>query len=309
MPCTHEKVGTHKPEWLKIKLHNDPRYAAVAALVRRHDLHTICSSGRCPNISECWSRGTATFMIGGDVCTRACRFCATKSSASPAPLDAAEPERIARSVQLMGLRHAVITSVDRDDLPDGGAAHWAETVRAIRTLNPETTIELLIPDFSGDTGLLDVVLDAGADIVGHNLETTARLTPTVRDRRASYDTSLHVLRYVAARGAALGRDDLAKSALMVGLGETFDEVLGALDDLAEAGVRRMTIGQYLQPTPKHYPVAEYVHPDTFARYEAAAVERGIVYTESGPLVRSSYMADRLAPKMQRPLDTLTAREG
>lgn len=309
MPCTHEKVGTHKPEWLKIKLHNDPRYAAVAALVRRHDLHTICSSGRCPNISTCWSRGTATFMIGGDVCTRACRFCATKSSASPAPLDPAEPQRIARSVQLMELRHAVITSVDRDDLPDGGAAHWAETVRAIRALNPNTTIELLIPDFSGDTGLLDVVLDAGADIVGHNLETTARLTPTVRDRRASYDTSLHVLRYIAARGVDLGRDDLAKSALMVGLGETCDEVLGALDDLAAAGVRRMTIGQYLQPTSRHYPVAEYVHPDIFARYAAAAVEREIIHTESGPLVRSSYMADRLAPKVSRPLNTLTAQKG
>lgn len=302
MPSNHEKVGTHKPEWLKVKLHNDPRYADVAATVRRHDLHTICASGRCPNISECWSRGTATFMIGGDTCTRACRFCATKSSARPLPLDIHEPVKIARSVQLMGLRHAVITSVDRDDLTDGGAAHWAATVQAIRELNPETTIELLIPDFSGQTEHLDIILNAGADIVGHNLETVRRISPELRDRRASYDTSLNVLRNIASRGG-----DLAKSAIMVGLGETFDEVLRTLDDLAGAGVRRMTIGQYLQPTPRHYPVAEYVHPDVFEQYKDAAVERGILYTESGPLVRSSYMADRLAPtaaKMHKPLSSL-----
>lgn len=302
MPSNHEKVGTHKPEWLKVKLHNDPRYADVAATVRRHDLHTICASGRCPNISECWSRGTATFMIGGDTCTRACRFCATKSSARPLPLDIHEPVKIARSVQLMGLRHAVITSVDRDDLTDGGAAHWAATVQAIRELNPETTIELLIPDFSGQTEHLDIILNAGADIVGHNLETVRRISPELRDRRASYDTSLNVLRNIASRGG-----DLAKSAIMVGLGETFDEVLRTLDDMAGAGVRRMTIGQYLQPTPRHYPVAEYVHPDVFEQYKDAAVERGILYTESGPLVRSSYMADRLAPtaaKMHKPLSSL-----
>lgn len=307
MPSNDEKVCTHKPEWLKVKLHNDPRYAAVAATVRRHDLHTICASGRCPNISTCWSRGIATFMIGGDTCTRACRFCATKSSAHPSPLDMNEPVKIARSVQLMRLRHAVITSVDRDDLQDGGAAHWAKTVRAIRELNPDTTIELLIPDFSGQTELLDIILDAGADIVGHNIETVRRITPDVRDRRASYDTSLSVLRHISSYGIKQGRPNLAKSAVMVGLGESFDEVLGAMDDLAEAGVRRMTIGQYLQPTARHYPVAEYVHPDIFAKYKDAAVERGIIYTESGPLVRSSYMADRLAPtaaKMRKPLSSL-----
>ncbi len=309
MPSNHEQVGTHKPEWLKVKLHNDPRYADVAAIVRRHDLHTICSSGRCPNISTCWSRGTATFMIGGDTCTRACRFCATRSSAHPAPLDPDEPEKIARSVQLMGLRHAVITSVDRDDLADGGANHWAATVRAIRSLNPDTTVELLIPDFSGSLALLDIILNAGADIVGHNLETVSRLTPAVRDRRASYETSLDVLRHIAAFGLENGRPALAKSAVMVGLGESRDEVLRTLDDLAGAGVGRMTIGQYLQPTARHYPVAEYVHPDVFEAYKAAAEERGIVYVESGPLVRSSYMADRLAPKVRRPLHTLTVREG
>lgn len=309
MPSNHEKVGTHKPEWLKVRLHNDPRYAEVADIVRRHDLHTICASGRCPNISTCWSRGTATFMIGGGTCTRACRFCATPSSARPAPLDGNEPRKIARSVKLMGLRHAVITSVDRDDLADGGAEHWAETVRAVRELTPETTIELLIPDFSGDSSLLEVVLAAGADIVGHNLETVSRLTPVVRDRRASYETSLNVLRRIAAFGVESGEPALAKSALMVGLGEERDEVLRALDDLAEAGVRRMTIGQYLQPTARHYPVAEYVRPEVFEFYKSAAVERGITYVESGPLVRSSYMADRLAPKMRRPLHTLTTRKG
>lgn len=310
MPSNDEKVGTHKPEWLKVKLHNDPRYAAVAATVRRHDLHTICASGRCPNISECWSRGTATFMIGGDTCTRACRFCATKSSAHPFPLDIHEPAKVARSVQLMGLRHAVITSVDRDDLPDGGAAHWATIVRAIRELNPETTIELLIPDFSGSLSLLDTVLEAGADIVGHNIETVRRITPHVRDRRASYDTSLKVLRHISSYGNSRPQPQsyLAKSAVMVGLGESFDEVLGAMDDLAEAGVRRMTIGQYLQPTARHYPVAEYVPPDIFVKYKEAAVERGILYTESGPLVRSSYMADRLAPKAYRPLRALNVQE-
>lgn len=211
----------------------------------------------------------------------------------------------------MGLRHAVITSVDRDDLADGGANHWAATVQAIRELNPDTTIELLIPDFSGDTHLLDVILMAGADILGHNLETVRRITPAVRDRRASYDVSLSVLKHISAYGTSDHRPYLSKSAVMVGLGETYDEVLSAMDDLAEAGVKRMTIGQYLQPTARHYPVAEYVHPDIFAKYKAAAVERGILYTESGPLVRSSYMADRLAPKTHRPLSalTLTAQEG
>lgn len=308
MPSNHEKVGTHKPEWLKVKLHNDPRYADVAAVVRRHDLHTICSSGRCPNISTCWSRGTATFMIGGDTCTRACRFCATKSSAHPAPLDPNEPDKIAGSVQLMGLRHAVITSVDRDDLADGGAGHWAATVAAIREFNPDTTVELLIPDFSGQTELIDIILNAEADIVGHNLETVRRITPLVRDCRASYDTSLNVLRHISSYGNTYNAPYLAKSAVMVGLGESFEEVLRTLDDLAEAGVRRMTIGQYLQPTARHYPVAEYVHPDIFAAYKAAAEERGIVHTESGPLVRSSFMADRLAPKVRRPLETLTFPE-
>ncbi len=289
MPLTDEKIGVHKPEWLKIKLHNDPRYADVAALVRRHDLHTICSSGRCPNISECWGRGTATFMIGGDICTRSCRFCATRSG-RPLPLDSSEPIKLAQSVRTMGLRHCVVTSVDRDDLPDGGAGHWVNTVLAIRELNPDVTIELLIPDFDGDIGLLDSVLGAGAEVVGHNLETVRRLTPAVRSR-ARYEVSLRVLEYISKHGG-----ERAKSGIMVGLGERPDEVLGLLDDLAGAGVQRLTIGQYLRPTPGHYPVAEYVHPDLFLWYKEEAVSRGIRHTESGPLVRSSYRADRMAPK-------------
>ncbi len=288
MPSLHdEKVEQRKPHWLKIKLHNDPRYADVAALVRQHDLHTICSSGRCPNISECWGRGVATFMIGGDICTRSCRFCATRSG-RPFPLDHNEPVKIARSIRIMGLRHAVVTSVDRDDLPDGGAAHWAATVRAIRELNPATTIELLIPDFDGLTPQLDTVLEAGAEITGHNIETVERLTPQIRSR-AEYSRSLNVLKHIADSGLSE-----AKSGLMVGLGETQAEVLHTLDDLAAAGVQRITIGQYLQPTAKHWPVEKYVTPEQFERYRTAALERGITHTESAPMVRSSYMADQAA---------------
>ena len=283
----------HKPEWLKIKLHSNQRYADVASLVKQHDLHTICSSGCCPNISECWSRGTATFMIKGDICTRACKFCATKSG-KPLALDPDEPIKIARSVRIMGLSHAVVTSVDRDDLPDQGAAHWVATVEAVRRLNPETTIELLIPDFDGRVDLLDMVIDAGADIVGHNMETVREITPLVRSR-ASYDCSLDVLRYIGSRGAS------AKSGIMVGLGETPRQVIETLSDIAAAGVKRLTIGQYLQPTRAHYPVAEYIHPSQFEEYATRARELGIEFVESGPLVRSSYMADRLAPKRENPL--------
>lgn len=273
-----------KPEWLKIKLHRDPHYAQVSELVKEHSLHTICQSGKCPNISECWSRGTATFMIGGDVCTRSCRFCATKSG-RPASLDTNEPEKLARSIEIMGLRHAVITSVDRDDLPDGGAEHWARTVRAVRAKMPSTVIELLIPDFDAKPELLDVILEAGADIVGHNMETVREISPLVRSR-ARYETSLEVLRYLTAKGAD------TKSGLMVGLGETPEQVVATLGDLKQVGVLRVTLGQYLRPTEAHYPVAEYVHPDTFDYYRDQAEKLGFTHIESGPLVRSSYMADR-----------------
>lgn len=278
------KVAGRKPQWLKIKLHNTQGYAEVASIVKQHDLHTICSSGRCPNISECWSRGTATFMILGDICTRKCRFCAT-SSGKPLPIDPNEPIKIARSIRVMKLRHAVITSVDRDDLPDGGSAHWVQTINAIRKECPEVVIEVLIPDFDGRTELLDPIIATSVDIIGHNMETVEQITPLVRSR-AKYKTSLEVLRYISSQGKA------AKSGIMVGLGETEQQVRQTLSDLAQAGVRRVTIGQYLQPTAAHYPVAEYVHPDTFAHYKSQAIDLGFTHIESAPMVRSSYMAEQ-----------------
>lgn len=277
------KVAGRKPQWLKIKLHNTQGYAEVASLVKQHDLHTICSSGRCPNISECWSRGTATFMILGDICTRKCRFCAT-ASGRPLPIDKNEPIKVARSIRVMKLRHAVITSVDRDDLPDGGASHWVETINAIRKECPEVVIEVLIPDFDGRTELLDQIINTSVDIIGHNMETVEQITPLVRSR-AKYRTSLDVLRHISGSGKS------AKSGIMVGLGETKEQVVQTLKDMAEAGVRRATIGQYLQPTADHYPVSEYVHPDTFAYYKEVAKELGFTHIESAPMVRSSYMAE------------------
>lgn len=284
MPNLHDKANLPaKPRWLKIRLHRTAQFAEVERIVGRHGLHTICSSGRCPNKAECWSRRTATFMILGEVCTRSCRFCATQSG-RPLPPDGAEPEQVARSVKLMQLKHVVVTSVTRDDLPDGGAAHWAATVEAIRRLNHEATIELLIPDLDARPDLLDTVLAAGPDIVGHNIETVERLTPRVRSR-ATYATSLAALRHLAARGA------VTKSGLMVGLGEEDDEVLATLRDLRAAGVRIVTLGQYLRPSLEHYPVAEYITPEKFDWYRRKALEMGFDYCASAPLVRSSYLAD------------------
>lgn len=284
MPKPYDKV-THdiKPGWLKIKLPRGEAYTEVARLVERHGLHTICESGQCPNRAECWSRRTATFMILGDICTRSCKFCATRTG-KPLPPDPGEPERVAGSIKKMGLKHVVITSVDRDDLPDGGAAFWADVIRAVRRENPQTTIEVLIPDLYGRADLLDVVLDARPDIVGHNLETVERLTPMVRSR-AQYSTSLQTLRHIASRGA------VAKSGIMLGLGEYEEEVLAALDDLADAGCSIVTLGQYLQPTLGHLPVHEYVTPGKFAWWGDIARFRGFSYVASGPMVRSSYLAE------------------
>ena len=284
MPKPYDEVTVlKKPDWLKIKLHDTPAFAEVDRIVRRHSLHTICSSGMCPNKSECWSRRTATFMILGDVCTRNCRFCATETG-RPSQPDADEPQKIAESVALMGLRHVVVTSVTRDDLPDGGAAHWAQTVRAVKAKNRNATVELLIPDFDARPELLDVVLASKPDIIGHNIETVERLTPLVRSK-AKYRTSLSVLRYLSGHGA------VTKSGLMVGLGESDDEVLRALHDLREAGVDIVTLGQYLRPTLEHYPVAEYITPEKFEQYRHLALEAGFAYCASAPLVRSSYMAE------------------
>ena len=285
MPKLYDEVNVlKKPQWLKIRLHETASFAEVDRIVKQHGLHTICSSGMCPNKSECWSRRTATFMILGDICTRGCRFCATRTG-RPLPPDASEPEKVAESVSLMRLRHVVVTSVSRDDLPDRGAQHWADTVSAIRAKNPDATIELLISDFDASPELLDKVLASKPDIIGHNIETVERLTPEVRTR-ATYATSLRTLRYLAAAGATV------KSGLMVGLGETDEEVAKTLSDLREAGVRIVTIGQYLRPGMEQYPVAAYVTPQTFERYRRMALDMGFDFCASAPLVRSSYLADQ-----------------
>ena len=292
MPKLYDEVNVlKKPQWLKIRLHETASFAEVDRIVKQHGLHTICSSGMCPNKSECWSRRTATFMILGDICTRNCRFCATKSG-HPSPTDPDEPQKVAESVALMGLRHVVVTSVTRDDLPDGGAAHWAATTRAIRAKNPNATIELLIPDLDARHDLLDIVAASEPDIIGHNIETVERLTPLVRSR-AKYRTSLETLKYLGSRGA------VTKSGIMVGLGETDDEVGQTLRDLRDAGVRIVTLGQYLRPTLEHYPVAEYITPEKFDRYRQQALEMGFDYCASAPLVRSSYLADAALQSVKR----------
>lgn len=243
-----EMERVRKPEWLKINIGANERYTETKRIVESHCLHTICSSGRCPNMGECWGKGTATFMIGGDICTRSCKFCNTLTG-KPRPLDPEEPSHVAESVSLMKLSHAVVTSVDRDDLPDLGASHWAKTIREIKRLNPETTIEVLIPDFQGRRELVEQVIAAEPDIISHNMETVRRISPLVRSA-AHYDTSLEVLRQIAESGTT------TKSGIMVGLGETPQEVEELMDDLRRAGCHILTIGQYLQPSHKHYPVAE-----------------------------------------------------
>ena len=273
-----------KPEWLKIRLRGNEYFAETKRIVESHCLHTICTSGKCPNMGECWSRGTATFMIAGEICTRSCRFCNTLTG-KPLPLDPREPGRVAESVRLMQLKHAVVTSVDRDDLPDLGAGHWAATIQEIKAVNPGTSLEVLIPDFQGRLDLVDLVIDAHPEIISHNMETVRRISPTVRSA-AKYETSLAVLRHIAERGVT------AKTGIMVGLGETEEEVWELMDDVLNQGVRILTIGQYLQPSRKNIPVSEYIHPDQFAAYREKALEKGFRHVESAPLVRSSYHAEK-----------------
>ena len=293
MPKFYDKVNVlKKPQWLKIRLQSNEESAEVERIVREHSLHTICSSGLCPNKAECWRRRTATFMILGDICTRGCRFCATKTGIPLAP-DASEPEKLAESVRLMGLRHVVVTSVTRDDLPDGGAQHWAAVVEAVRRSNPDATIELLIPDLDARADLIEIVAASKPDIIGHNIETVERLTPLVRSR-AKYRTSLRTLEIISKQMGAV-----SKSGLMVGLGESDDEVLQTLRDLRDVGVEIVTLGQYLRPSLEHYPVAAYITPEKFEWYRLQALEMGFSYCASAPMVRSSYLADAALESVKR----------
>ncbi len=276
---------TRKPDWLKISLPQGEEYRKIRGLAKGNKLHTICESGRCPNLAECWGRGTATFMILGDICTRACKFCSVKSG-KPLAVDYEEPKRLADSIKQMNLRHCVITSVDRDDLRDGGASFWAKTIREVKKENPNTTLETLIPDFDGKGELIDIVIAERPNIVSHNMETVRRLTPQVRSR-AKYEVSLKTLKHIADSGVVK-----AKTGLMVGLGEKEEEVFETMDDILAAGCKILTIGQYLQPTRKQLQVVEYVTLEQFEKYKKVGLEKGFEFIESGPLVRSSYYAER-----------------
>ncbi len=281
----HHKTDVQRlARWLKVKMPGGGQYAAVKRVVETHHLHTICMSGRCPNIGDCWSRGTATFMILGDICTRSCRFCGVRTG-KPGQPDPDEPFRVGESVRLMKLKHCVITSVDRDDLEDGGAGHWVKTIGEIRKQNPGTTMEVLIPDFRGNQESLQQITACKPEVISHNLETVERLTPVVRSA-ANYRRSLRVLEFIALRGFA------AKSGIMLGLGETEKEVLRTMDDLIGVGCSVLTMGQYLRPSEKHYPVIEYPEPRVFDRYKNMALEKGFWAVESAPLVRSSFHAEK-----------------
>ena len=279
-----QETRTKKPKWLRVKLPIGENYRKVRSLVDEHKLHTICESGSCPNMGECWGEGTATFMILGNICTRSCGFCAVQTG-KPDAVDAFEPGRVANSVKIMGVKHAVITSVDRDDLKDGGSEIWAQTVRAIRQQSPQTTLETLIPDFAGKWENLQTIIDVAPEIVSHNLETVRRLTKQVRIQ-AKYDRSLEVLFRLKKGGMR------TKSGVMLGLGETEEEVIETMSDLRSVGVDVLTLGQYLQPTSKHLPISEFITPEQFDKLGKIGQEMGFRYVESGPLVRSSYHAEK-----------------
>ena len=278
-----------KPPWIRVRLGGGPGFHEVRRTVTEHRLNTVCQESHCPNIGECWSRGTATLMLMGSVCTRACRFCAVDTGNPNGWLDPDEPRHAAESVRLMGLKYVVLTSVDRDDLADGGAGHYAACVRAIKRLNPSTGVEALTPDFGGDHLAVETVVSSGVDVFAQNLETVERLTHPVRDVRAGYDQTLDVLRHAKVARSTV----LTKSSLMLGLGETDDEIRQAMDDLRDAGVDVLTLGQYLRPTANHLPVERWVHPDQFDAYRQDGLARGFTEVASGPLVRSSYRAERI----------------
>ncbi|GGZ64021.1 lipoyl synthase [Mesonia mobilis] len=274
-----------KPKWLRVKLPTGKKYTNLRKLVDKYDLHTICTSGSCPNMGECWSEGTATFMILGNVCTRSCGFCGVKTG-RPETVDWDEPEKVARSIKLMDIKHAVVTSVDRDDLKDMGSIIWAETVKAIRRMNPNTTLETLIPDFQGVERNIDRIVEVAPEVVSHNMETVKRLTREVRIQ-AKYDRSLAVLEYLKKQGI-----NRTKSGIMLGLGEKEEEVIQTLHDLRAADVDVVTIGQYLQPSKKHLPVQQFITPDQFKKYEEIGLDLGFRHVESSALVRSSYKAQK-----------------
>ncbi len=276
-------LAEKKPDWLKIRPPGGGRYFEIKQLLKTLKLHTVCEEAQCPNVAECWGGGTATVMLMGDVCTRGCRFCHVKSG-SPLALDAVEPKRVAEAISKLGLTYVVLTSVNRDDLADGGADHFAQTVEAIKIADNRILVEVLIPDFLGDAWALRRMATSGADVVAHNLETIERLTPRVRDGKASYTQSLSVLKFLRGTGVH------TKSSLMVGLGETANEIASAMDDLRSVGVEILTIGQYLRPSQWHLPVMEYVTPNRFLDYEKLGLDKGFSFVASGPLVRSSYRA-------------------
>jgi len=282
---TEVKKPTPKPKWLRVKLPTGKKYTELRGLVEKYDLHTICTSGSCPNMGECWTEGTATFMILGNTCTRSCGFCGVKTG-RPDTVDWDEPEKVARSIKIMNIKHAVVTSVDRDDLKDMGSILWAETVQAIRRLNPQTTLETLIPDFQGVTRNIDRIIAVKPEVVSHNMETVKRLTREVRIQ-AKYERSLEVLRYLKEQDI-----ERTKSGIMLGLGETEAEVLQTMNDLRSVGLDIVTIGQYLQPSKKHLPVKEFITPEQFKKYEEIGLEMGFRHVESGALVRSSYKAQK-----------------
>jgi lipoic acid synthetase len=271
------------PGWLKMQRASGETYSMVKHIVVENHLHTICTSGNCPNIGECWNRGTATFMILGDICTRTCKFCAT-SSGRPLPPDPIEAGRLAESIKTMKLKHCVITSVDRDDLPDGGASVWADTIRQIKEINPDITMETLIPDFDANPEYLQMIIAAGPDVISHNIETVKRLTPVIRTK-AKYERSLDVIRYISGNGQN------AKSGFMLGLGESENEILQTIIDLYDSGCKILTIGQYLQPGKEYMEVAEYIRPEKFEEYRIMALGLGFSFVESSPLVRSSFHAE------------------
>jgi len=271
------------PSWLKMQRASGETYTKVKHIVIENHLHTICTSGNCPNIGECWNRGTATFMILGDICTRACKFCATKTG-KPLPPDPGEPLRLAESIKSMGLKHCVITSVDRDDLPDGGASFWAKTISIVKAVNPGITMETLIPDFDANSIFIQMIIDAGPDVISHNVETVERLTPKIRTK-AKYERSLDVIRYISERGKT------SKSGFMLGLGESEDEVVSTINDLYNSGCKILTIGQYLQPANEFMETAEYITPEKFEEYRILALGMGFTFVESSPLVRSSFHAE------------------